>query len=76
MRNRPTSKPKGHKNKENRVLEKEKQLEWYKEEIARYPGKEEFQPIFDHFLENQRKYKKIGQGTQSMVYKVWILEGL
>lgn len=76
MRNRPTFKPMGFKNKENPVLEREKQLERYKEEVAKYKGKEEFQPVFDRFFENGTKNKKIGQGNQGIVYKVGILAGL
>ena len=72
MRNRPTFKPMGFKNKENPVLEKEKQLERYKEEIAKYTGKEEFQPVFDNFFNKATICKKIGQGNQGIVYKVRI----
>lgn len=69
MNNKQTFKPMWSK-------KKEKQLELYKEDIAKYKGKKEFQSIFDNFFEYGSKGKKIGQSYDSTVYKVWISKGL
>lgn len=60
----------GFKDKKSPEEEKEAQLQRYKDEIAKYEGKEEFQPLFDNYFSKKANIKKIGHGNQGVVYKV------
>ena len=56
-------------------MNRDRQLERHKEEAAKYPGKQEFQHVYDTFFNGTIRCRNIGQSKQSTVYKVWISEG-